>query len=88
MVQKIDYTDFEERFKKFESANGLVRAILGAAVIYVAIFHVQYVLHALGASIGLKEFLQGVHDIFYNPAKKQAVINSAAKKYMNSGNSA
>lgn len=76
------WTDLKQRILKFETLHGLYLVPLSALGIYVTIFHLEYVLHALAAIIFCYGFVEGLRKIFYNPIKKEALKVIHREKYI------
>lgn len=66
-------TELKQRFVKFETLHGLYLVPLALIGLYVTLFHLEYVLHALAAIIFMYAFIEGLRKIFYNPVKKEAL---------------
>ena len=62
-----------QRLLKFETLHGLYLVPLSIIGLYVTVFHLEYVLHALAAVIFCYAFVEGLRKIFYNPVKKEAL---------------
>lgn len=58
---------------KFETLHGLYLVPLSLIGIYVTIFHLEYVLHAMAAVIFFYGLIEGLRKICYNPIKKEAL---------------
>lgn len=67
------FTEMKQRFIKFDTLHGLYLLPLSIIGLYVAIFHLEYVLHALAAIIFSYGLVESIRLIFYNPVKKEAL---------------
>lgn len=65
--------DLKQRFMKFETLHGLYLVPLSIIGLWVTIFHLEYVLHALAAIVFCYGLIEGLRKIFYNPVKKEAL---------------
>jgi hypothetical protein len=75
-------TELGQRLLKFEALHGLYLVPLSLAGMYVALFHLEYVLHALAAVVFTYGLVEGLRKLFYNPVKKAALEELAKQKYM------
>lgn len=74
------WTDLKQRLLKWETIHGLYFIPLGIVGIWITLFHLEYVIHALAALVFLYAIVEGVYKIFHNPIKKQAAINTAVQQ--------
>jgi hypothetical protein len=71
MFEKIKQ-DFMERFFNFETFKGIYLIPAGALIIYLAIFHVQYLIQGVGVIFGWYWISIGLYKVGINPVKSDA----------------
>lgn len=85
------FTDLKQRFLKFDVIHGLYKIPLGIILIWcagsnlpylAAMLQIQYSIHDIAIFIGLKSLIEGLHDLFHNPVKKNAKMVMARNKYI------
>lgn len=76
------FTEMKQRLIKFETLHGLYLVPLSIIGLYVTIFHLEYVLHALAAIIFCYGLIEGLRKICYNPVKKEALKVLRRAKYI------
>lgn len=85
------WNDIKERMLKFDTIHGIYKIPLGLLLIYVAwsnipywsaMLEINYSIHDIALFLGLRALCEGLYNFFHNPIKKQAKIDSKAKKYM------
>lgn len=74
--------EIKQRILKFDTLHGSYLVPLSIIGIYVTIFHLEYVLHALAAIIFFYCLVEGLRLIFYNPIKKDALKVMKREKYI------
>ena len=74
--------ELKQRLLKFETLHGLYLVPLSLIGLYVTVFHLEYVLHAIAAIIFMYGLIEGLRKICYNPIKKEAMKVIAREKYI------
>ena len=75
-------TELRQRLLKFETLHGAYLAPLSLVGMYVTLFHLEYVLHALAAVVFMYGFVEGLRLLCYNPVKKEALKVVEREKYI------
>ncbi len=76
------WNEFKQRLLKFDTLHGVYLVPLSLIGLWVTIFHLEYVLHALAAIIFCYGFVEGLRKICYNPIKKEALKVINREKYI------
>jgi hypothetical protein len=76
------WTELKQRVLKFETLHGAYLVPLSLLGLYVTVFHLEYVLHALAAIIFCYGLVEGLRKICYNPIKKEALKVINREKYI------
>lgn len=63
--------DFKERFYNYETAKGLYLFPAGLMLIYLSIYHVEYVIQGAGALTGIYCLYEGLRKILVNRIKQE-----------------
>jgi hypothetical protein len=66
--------DFRERFLNFETAKGMYLVPAGAAIIYITLFHIQFIIQSTGVLLGGYALFEGLRKVFVNRIKQAAVV--------------
>jgi hypothetical protein len=66
--------DFRERFLNFETAKGMYLIPTGAAIIYVTLFHIQFIIQCVGVLLGGYALFEGLRKVFVNRIKQAAAV--------------
>lgn len=67
--------DCKERFLNFETLRGLYLTPAGLITCYVSIYHIQYIIQAMGLSFGWYIVSDGLHKILVNRVKQKVKFN-------------
>ena len=76
---------------KFDSIHGLYKIPLGVVLIWVAavnipylaaMLEIQFSIHDICLIVGVKSLVEGLHDLFHNPVKKEALKVLAREEYI------
>lgn len=66
-------SSFQRRIIKLDFLHGVYQVPMGMAGMYVAIYHLEYILHAIGALIFFYAMIDGIHKLCYDPVKREAL---------------
>lgn len=71
------WSSLKERFLKFDTLHGIYKIPLGILVVYMGLFHIQWILQALAVFVGTKAVMEGLQNLFTNPVAQKLALNTA-----------
>lgn len=75
------WQSIKDRLLKYDTLHGLYMVPLGIIGVIVTLWHLQYILHVIGALVFMYAIVEGIRKIWANPIKYAAKLSALKQKY-------